>query len=355
MAWPIDRVLPRRLRSTLGLALTVALTLWLLGLAIAPSIPKFLASREWHFQPFYFAAHIVALRLFILVYARGFVRGVGYLDVPEPQVRTLVRRVLGLPGVAMAFLIALPFAASDFLYLFGPRYERLGGPEQVAAIDYMMWVIWSVEWFLNAFIWVVLLGFLIKNCWVIRQHRFRAPIEIVLHDRQYKPFLQMSAQGATIVLAFTIVTVVYIAYTGGEITDYVGLAITALLLVAGFVPPWVLLKGKVRRAVEEETLAMRHRLMRNIEQAELEATAAAVHGQAGGAREARSLEHRLDAAVAILRISYLENRNQNLGMSEARAIMVRMLAPAASIAWQVGKGHADFPKDLPAYLTRMLW
>lgn len=352
--WPIDRVLPRRIGGTVIAALTISLALWLLGLAIAPSIPVFLASREWQFQPFYFAAHIVALRLFVLVYARGFMRGVSHLDVPDDQVRALVRRVLGFPGVAVSFLVALPFAAYDFLYLFGPDYERLGGPDTVVAIDYLMWVIWSVEWFFNAFIWVVLVGFLFKNCWVIRQHRFRAPIEIVLHDRQYRPFLQMSAQGASILLLFTLATVLYIAYTGGELSDYFGLGITALLLAVGFVPPWVLLKSKVQRAVELETLAMRQRLIRNLEQVEMASTNASVHGHGEGDREARSLGHRLDAAVAILRISYLENRNQNLGMTEARAVLMRMLAPAASIGWQLGKGHADILSKISSYLSPMM-
>lgn len=357
-AWPIDRVLPRRLGGTFGLALTIAIGLWLLGLAIAPNIPAFLASREWQFQPLYFAAHIVALRLFILVYAQGFVRGVASLVVPETNVRTLVHRVLGFPGVAIAMLIAVPFAAFDFLYLFSPRYERLGGPTDVAPIDYLMWVVWSIEWFLNAFIWIVLLGFLVKNCWVIYFHRFRAPIEIVLHDRQYRPFLQMSAHGASILLAFTVMTVAYITYTGGEITDYIGLGITATLLVVGFLPPWALLKAKVRRGIEEETLAMRQRLIRNLEQAEIETQSASVHGfppghgPGSGGRDVRSLEHRLDAAVSILRISYLENRNQNLGMTEARAVLVRMLAPAASIGWQLSRTHADLIKDLPAYLAK---
>ncbi len=350
--WPIDRVLPRRLGGTFGLALAIAIGLWLLGLSIAPSIPAFLGSREWQFQPLYFAAHIIALRLFILVYARGFVRGVAYLDVPESSVRTLVHRVLGFPGVVAALLIALPFATFDFIYLFSTRYERLGGPDVVAPIDYLMWVVWSIEWFLNAFIWVVLLGFLIKNAWVIQTYRFRAPIEIVLHDRQYKPFLQMSSQGASIVLVFTVMTVVYITYTGGELTDYVGLGITASLLVVGFLPPWALLKAKVRRSVDEETLAMRQRLIRNLEQAETEMTAASVHGHSSGGVEVRSLEHRLDAAVSILRISYLENRNQNLGTTEARAVMVRMLAPAASIVWQLSRTHADQFRDLPAYLAK---
>jgi hypothetical protein len=341
---------PRRLAGTMGLALLAGMGVWLAGFALAPSTAAFLAAPEWHFQPFYVAAHIIALRLFVLAYARGFLRGVSHLAMPDAKKSTLVGRILGWPGMLVALLIALPFAVYDYNYLVSDRYEGLGGRGKLLAIDYLMWVIWSGEWLLNAFIWVVLVGFLIKNCWVVRTYRFRAPIEIVLHDRQYQPFLQMSAQGASIVFVFSLVTVAYIWYTGGELSDYAGLIITATLLVVGFVPLWVMLRTKVRQAVQDETLAMRQRLLKNLDAAEAEARAAAVHNSDRATM--RALEHRLDAAVAILRISYLEGRYANLGQSEARAIVVRMLAPAASIGWQVARTQPALVGDLQGYLTR---
>ncbi len=352
--WPIDSVLPKRMTWTVVLAIVLAIGLWLAGFALAPNIPAFLASREWQVQPLYFAAHVIITRLFVLAYTRGFERGVSHLAVPDTEVHSLVDRVLGLPGALLAFAIALPFVAFDFLYLLSPRYERVGGADAVQPIDYLMWGVWSVEWFLNAFIWVVLIGFLIKSAWVIRRYPFRAPVEIVLHDKHYKPFLQMSAQGATAMFVFTAVTVGYIWYTGGELTDYAGLIITAGLLLLGFLPPWLLLKAKVRRAVDDETSAMRQKLLKNLQLAEAEASAAVLHGRQHAGADMRSLEHRLDAAVAILRISYLEGRNQNLGQTEARAIMIRMLAPAASIGWQLAKSHGHLITELQTYVARII-
>jgi hypothetical protein len=347
---PIDSILPQRLGGTVALALMVAAATWLAGLALTPNIPAFLALPEWHFQPIYIATHIIVVRLFVHVYTRGFVRGISFLDVPETQAHAFVDSVLGFPGALAALCIAMPFVGLDFLFLFSDDYQRIGG-SQVLPIDYLMWGVWSVEWFLNAFIWVVLLGFLINTWWVVRNHPFRAPIEIVLHDRQYKPFLQMGAQGASIVLAFTIVTIAYIWYTGGEATDYVGLGITAAMLLMGFLPSWLVLRSKVHRAVEEETLAMRRRLLRNLDLAEAESSGALLAGINDGNR---SLEHRLDAAVSILRISYLENRNRSLGASEARAVLIRILAPAASIGWQLAKSQTELLHSIQAYLTRFL-
>lgn len=345
---PIDSVLPRRVGGTVALAAVIAVSTWLTGLAITPSIPTFLASPEWHFQPIYIATHVIVVRLFVHVYTRGFERGIAFLDVPEEQAHSIVDSILGLPGAIAALCIAMPFVGLDFLFLFSEDYQRIGGT-QLLPIDYLMWGIWSVEWFLNAFIWVVLIGFLVTTWWAVRNHPFHSPIEIVLHDRQYKPFLQMSAQGATIVLAFTIVTVAYIWYTGGELTDYVGLGITASLLIVGFLPPWLVLRNKVQHAIDQETLAMRRQLLQSIELADGEASAIE---RAGLENSDRSLEHRLDAAVAILRISYLENRHHSLGSTEARAVMVRMLAPAASIGWQFAKGQTELLHSIQAYIAR---
>ena len=350
--WPIDSILPRRIGGAVLLALVVAAALWLTGLWLAPNIPTFLASPEWQFQPLYVAGHILAVRLFVMAYTRGFARGIARFAVPEDRAATLINRVLGFPGAVFALAIALPFVALDFLYLFSPRYQRMGGPDSVLPIDYLMWGIWSVEWFLNAFIWVVLVGFLIKTAWVIRAHPFRAPIEIVLHDKHYRPFLQMSAQGATIVLAFTVLTVGYIWYTGGELTDYAGLVVTAILLVASFIPSLLLMRSKVSRAVEDETMAMRKRLIRDLALAEHEMQSSVVHGQIGGPAQQRSLEHRLDAAVAILRISYLEGRHEHLGSTEARAVLIRMLAPALSVGWQVAKSHGNLLAEFQTYLQK---
>ena len=320
---PIDHVLPRRHGRFLSLVLVIAIGCWLLGFALAPNKAHFLASPEWLFQPFYIAAHFIFLRMFVNVYTRNFAAGVKHLDVPITEGVRGVRFILGLPGATIAALIAVPFCAFDFNYLFTDRYARMGRDEIVRAIDFVMWGIWCLEWFLNALIWVVLVGFLYKNTIAIRSYAFRAPIDQVLHEKHYRPFLEMSSQGATMVLGFSICTVIYLWFTGGELTDYLGLAITGTLLVIGFVPPWMLLNAKVDHAVRSENEMLRERLMRS--------------GQ-----PAATLEERLDEALALLRLSHLESLYGNLGQTEAKAIMVRLMAPALTIGWQIAQNGPEY-------------
>lgn len=317
----VDRMLPRSVPLFLLLVVALAAGCWGLGFTLAPSRPRFLASTEWRFQPFYLAAHFVTLRLFIAVFTRNFAAGIAHLDMPPESALQGFRIILGPVGGAIAVAIAIPFCVSDYGYLYSDRYERMGEDTIVRAIDLMMWGIWCVEWLLNAFIWVVIAGFLAMNIWAIRSYNFRAPIEVVLDEKHYRPFLQMSSQGATIVLGFAVLTAVYIWYTGGGEADYLGLVIAVVLLVLGFVPPWMLLNAKVDNAVKAQASTLRR-------------------GLAGGARAdaaptARGLEERLDKALAMLRIQHLEGLRGGVGRTEMTAVAVRLLAPAATVVWQM--------------------
>ena len=148
-----------------------------------------------------------------------------------------------------------------------------------------------------------------------------------IRDR-YRPFLQMSSQGASIVLGFAVLTAIYIWYTDGVESDYLGLFIVAVLLIAGFVPPWMLLDAKVDRAITEEENALRRGLVGGVRPQE---------PGSGGANKPplRDLETRLDEALTMLRIQHLERLHRGLGRTEAKAMVVKMLAPAATVAWHL--------------------
>ncbi len=351
---PIDRVFPRRPLEFLALVSFVSIGTWIAGYVLAPNKQHFLASPEWLFQPFYVAAHLIALRLFINVFTRNYAAGVLQLDVSFRQALRGIRPILGPYGVTAAAIIAAPFCYLDFRYLFSARYARMGRDEIVRSVDYLMWAVWSLEWFINAFIWVLLVGFMLKNCLTIGKYPFRAPIDVVLHDKLYRPFLQMSAQGSTVVLGFSLVTVLYLYYTGGELTDYLGLGITVALLVVCFVPPWLVLRGKVDEAVQLET----YNLRRDAGLATTNAPASSVlpalslAGKSADANSAeRNLEARVDEALALLRLWHLQNLYGNLGHTEAKAIVVRLLAPAATIGWQVANNFANLSQRLAAMLN----
>lgn len=319
--FPVDHLLPQRPRSFLLVVALLAVGCWLAGLALAADPWAFLASREWQAQPLYLAAHLITLRMFTTMFSRSFMAGVTNLDMSQMIARQRMQLILGPVGALVAVALAIPFCIYDYRVSAG---ERLG-----LDAGRLLFAVWCLEWFLLAFIWVQLVGFLILTRWAIREHPFRASIEMVLLEKQYRPFLQMSAQGATIVLGFFIVNVLYVWYTGGEITDYIGVGITLVLLVIGFVPPWLQLTAKVDRAVDQEMEHLRHQLA----QAGIGVPARAA--AAGQPPSVEDLQGRLDQALVMLRISYLERLYRDIGQTEWTNMLIKISVPVMTFAYYV--------------------
>jgi hypothetical protein len=328
----IDRWLPRRPPTFLLAVALLAAGCWALGLALATDARTFLLSREWQIQPLYLAAHLVTVRLFATAFVRSFLAGIYHLDTADAAARRRMWLVLGPVGAVVAAVAAAPFCIYDYRYLVESGGEGVG-----PAADWLLFAMWCAEWLLMAFIWVMVAGYMVLTHWAVSRHRFRALIEGVLHDRQYRPFLHMSVQGATIVLGFWIANILYVWYSGGELSDYSGAAVTLVLVVVGFLPPLVELRGKVSRAVSDEMANLRRRLDRLITRA-----APAVAG-AAPPTTARELEERLDEALVMLRISYLEKLHAQLGQSEAMDIVIKLLVPITTVAWYGYKYYKGMP------------
>jgi hypothetical protein len=366
LAW-IDRVLPARPSYFLLVVFGLSAGCWLLGYWLADDREKFLHTREWYAQLLYLPAHLIALRLFVTLYTRNFMAGVSHLDMPLGRAWSAMRWVLGPVGL-LALVLAAPLCARDFFELTGDKYrDSLVGPvvrpaaakvpdvegvffgwpegvhpvtdeevragghlaepvNAVGAADLLMWGIWCAEWVVNAYIWVLLLGFLALTMRILRTHSFRDPVEVVLHERQYRPFLMMSGQGASIVLGFTVVTGLYVWFAEGTITDYIGITVTVLLLVLGFCPPWLQIKSSVEKVVNSEIFRLREGLI------------AEHRHQAALAREgvpvASDLNARMSEALVILRIDYLDRLSGQIGHNEGVALLLKLLAPLATVGWR---------------------
>jgi len=328
----IDRWLPRRPGYFLLAVIVLAAGCWAAGLALATDAGKFLSSHEWQIQPLYLAVHLVTLRLFATAFVRSFLAGISHLDLTEAMARHRMWLVLGPVGTACAAAAAAPFCLYDY------RYLTEGGGEGVGlADDWLLFGMWCAEWLLMAFIWVMVAGYMLLTHWAVSRHRFRAMIEVVLNDRQYRPFLQMSVQGATIVLGFWIFNILYVWYSDGQLSDYAGAVVTLVLVAVGFLPPLIELRGKVSRAVSDEMASLRRRLD------SLLARAAPAAAGSAPAAAGRDLEQRLDEAIVMLRISYLEKLYAQLGQSEAMDIVIKLLVPITTIAWYGYKYYKGLP------------
>ena len=327
---PVDRLLPRSPRPFLLAVAVVAVACWAAGLALATDTYAFLTNHEWQLQPLYLAAHFITLRLFATMYTRNYLAGVVHLDMPTAHARRGIQLVQGPVGTLVALAVAIPFSVYDYQALgIAAGGTKAGAAGQATA--QLLYAMWCVEWFLMALIWVQLVGFLFLTRRAIGDYRFRSPIEVVLLEKQYRHFLAMSAHGATIVLGFFLVNAVYGWYTGAELTDYIGVAITLVLLVVGFIPPWIQLTTKMDRIVKEEMAGLRRRL-----------AASEMLSPSGGpgaapvsaeTKSATDLQARLDEALVMLRISYLERLHRDLGNMEAWSIVMKIGVPVMTVVY----------------------
>jgi hypothetical protein len=327
----VDRWLPARPASFLAVVAAGAAGCWLLGLALATDRARFLGSRDWQIQPLYLATHFVVLRLFVTAYAANFVAGCRRLTIEPADARRRLEIALGGWGWLAAVVFAAPFAYCDYLYLIDPGFieagESSGPPGALGAADWLLGAIWTIEWVVNAYVWAIVLGFLAMTMRVLRQHRFREPLEVVLGERHYRPFLMMSAQGASIVLGFTIVSGIYVWHAQGEATDYLGLWVTAGLLVLCFVPPWMRLKNGIARRARAAADALNRDIQSGL-------TAVDSAAPPSGPGDAAGFGAKLDLVLKLARAGHLERLCRDLGRNEGQAMLIRLLAPLSTVIWK---------------------
>lgn len=317
----IDWLLPRRVAPFFLVVFGSAVGVWLFGLVLSKDREAFLRSQEWRIQPVFLAGHMVTLRLFTSCYARNYLKGVQFLELPIDNARRWTLNLLGPTGGIIAMAVASPFCFYDLTAL----REYCLVPEQgVTAVDVVQGIIWCIEWVMNAYIWMILVGFAVLLTWTIRHYPFRAPLQAVIQLKQYRPFLLMSVQGSTILVFFGALYGLYVWYADGDLSDFVGLGITLVLLFVCFVPPWLLLRNKLEAEVKQQHEALALQLL---------------HIQGEVAKIASDptdmLMHRLSEANAMLRITHLERLQQELGRAEGRAVIMRLLIPLSTVLMKV--------------------
>ena len=330
-AW-LDGLFPGQPRPYVAVALAIPVAFWIVGFLLAPDRGRFLRSHDWQAQPLFFTVHLVVLRLFVTAYTKHFLDGLAFLEPAAQSVRQGIRRILGFPGFATSLLLATPLIYLDLVYLTGPDFfasnDAQGTLNHVAASDYFLAALWSAEWIATTSVWVVLGGYAILTIRAIERFKFTAPLETILHERHYRPFLRMSAQGASILFGYTAAYAFYVWYTKGVTSDYIGLWVTAGLLVFSFVPPWMRLKTRLARMVRDTSHEM-----------QVHVIAAREHAKSvDDGKATYTLDEvgaRVDVALAMLRLDHLEHLYRDLGRSEGQAILLRMLAPVATIVARV--------------------
>jgi hypothetical protein len=171
----------------------------------------------------------------------------------------------------------------------------------------------------NGYIWFILVGFIALTIRAMLQCNFKGHIEEILIREKYKPFLLLIVQGSSSCLFFCLLTSLYVWYADGDTTDYVGLGITVGLLVLGFAPPWLLLRQKLDGMIAERHMQIGNRLV------DLQSTPIG--------KDTLPDTIAIQEFSLITRINYLDRLQEELGRKEGRSVVLRLLIPLGTMAW----------------------
>ena len=335
----LDRLLPARTGPFLAAVLGFSALVWSAGWILADERGSLLGSAEWWAGVPYLALHLLLLRLFVSAYAGNFLVGCRALDIGEAEVHRRLRRVLGPISILGALAVTVPLVVLDMEYVRGEEYLgkglALGRGHVLGPADILLVVVWSLEWVINAYIWLVIVASLVLTLRVLNRYAFRDPIERVLREQQYRPFLLMNAQGATLTLLLAGGTIAYIKLADGATSDLIGLWVTGGLVVLGFVPPYLMLKSRLGAVVREEA----KRLGASLDQS----TEALGTGAREPAATVEALGTRLDLVLDMVRVDHLTRLHDALGKNEAQGMVIKLLVPAATGGWRFLKTILGIP------------
>ena len=317
----IHRWLPSNTLYAVPIFLGIGLISWFMAFLLAGDRWALLLSKEWHMQPAYLAGHFFTAWMFVLPFTRLFHRALVAMEGPKEDILEMAKVILGKWGMLGATFLSIPFQIMLLVgYLNGTYIEFYLDPEAgVRLVDYWMMLLWALEWWVNGYIWFILIGFIALTIRAMIQCNFKGQIEEILIREKYKPFLLLIVQGSSSCLFFCLITTLYVWYADGETADYIGLGVTVGLLVFGFTPPWLMLRQKLDRMIAERHQEIGNRLV------DLESTPIG--------KDTLPDTIAIQEFSLITRINYLDRLQVELGQKEGRSVILRLLIPLATVAW----------------------
>ena len=314
---------PRKLFLLQPFFLFLGLVVWCIGLLLANDKLLFWNSKEWHIQPLYFAGHLFTVWMFVLPFTKLFNKALAEMEGTKEKFLSLQTTFLGPKGIFFGFLLSLPFQLLTLHGFYSGNYDKyfLESTESISPVDIYIVFIWSLEWFINGYIWFILIAFILLTISAVKPCTFIGEIEQILMRETYKPFLLLIVQGSTSCVFFCLMTSFYVWYSEGDIYDFIGLGLTVLLLVGGFTPPWIMLHNKLYGEIDKKAnifcdrlVLLDHQLSKNLIE--------------------HSPEVFSEEVALIHRVGFLDKFKLELGQKQGRSVVLRLLVPFGTMIWQ---------------------
>jgi len=231
--------------SLLALSLTLRAVAWLL----APDPGAILASHDWMYHTFWLPLHLILARYAGRIFGRH-AQDLQATASPKvrPQLAARIAAVVSFRGFVGSLLLVSPFALLDLGAGVAFVEEHFASQGQASAL---IPLIWMVEWFATAQIWLYVLGSIYITPLGASVGNLRGRYREVLLHGQGRESILAGLENALVILAYGLTTIGYVWYAKGQLSDYLVLGISTVLAIVCFFTALVSLKSSLRQLLDE--------------------------------------------------------------------------------------------------------
>lgn len=251
-------VLPASAKMFVLFAIGLSFLFRAFGYLLSNDVKSITGSHDWIYHAFWLPLHLFLARYASVVFSRNVDACNAFSrDSVKEMLAALVRNITSLKGWLVSVLLVSPFLFLDSVAAV--EYIRTHFETQrYAAI--LIPIIWLIEWMATAQIWLYVLGSILVNSKVVTEQNISQRHEDILIAGHFRAPLLCGLENALITLVYGISTIGYVWYADGQISDYLVLGISTVLVLICFFAALLQMKIALRKSLDTEFLRYKDHL-----------------------------------------------------------------------------------------------
>jgi uncharacterized membrane protein YecN with MAPEG domain len=218
------------------------------GYFLSQDIESVTRSHDWIYHAFWLPLHLFLARYASVVFSRNVDACNAFsCSAVREALSRLVRNITGFKGWCVSMLLISPFLFLDSVAAI--EYIQAHVQSQGHAAK-LIPIIWLIEWMATAQIWLYVLGSILVNSRVVTEQNIKGRHEDILITGQFRAPLLCGLENALITLIYGISTIGYVWYADGQVSDYLVLGISTLLVLVCFFAALFQMKIALRKSLE---------------------------------------------------------------------------------------------------------
>jgi hypothetical protein len=222
----------------------------LCGYVLAFDKSVIFTSHDWIYHSLWLPLHLTLARCASGIFARHV--AAGKADLHHGLRAEFVKRVMAVTsvrGFLGALLLVAPLAYLDVRAGFEFVDENFASQGYAGVL---IPVIWMIEWVATAQIWLYVLGSIYITPLSSHADNLRGRhVEVLVHGKG-RESIQAGLENALVILLYGISTIGYVWYANGQLSDYLVLGVSTLLVLVCFSSALVQLRANLRSNLDAQ-------------------------------------------------------------------------------------------------------